>query len=192
MNRRDLLKIVALWAGGTFSIAALGVGCQPKSSKKDGLLFNEELEMTIEEIANTIIPDTDTPGAKAAGVGPFIVMMINECYAQDVQKAFVKGIEDVQKRSVSDYDKPFTAITTSERKTLIDTIEKEAETHQKRNIGQGGKGASSHFFLLIKELTLLGYFSSQIGASQALRYIEVPGRYDGCMPLKKGQKAWAT
>ncbi|MEO5997060.1 MAG: gluconate 2-dehydrogenase subunit 3 family protein [Chitinophagaceae bacterium] len=195
MNRREVLKNVAFWAGGAFSITALGVvyeGCQPKSSKKEGLLFNEELEMTIAEIANTIIPDTDTPGAKAAGVGPFIVMMINECYPQDIQKVFIKGIEDVQKRSESDYDKPFTAISSSERETLINTIEKEAKTHQKNNVGQEGKGISSHYFFLIKELTVLGYFTSQIGASQALTYIEVPGRYDGCMPLKKGQKAWAT
>ena len=202
MNRREALKNVAFWAGGAFSITTLGAvyqGCQPESSKKEvkpgekeSSLFNEDQEATIAEIANTIIPDTETPGAKAAGVGPFIVMMINECYPQDIQERFIKGIEDVQKRSVSGYDKPFTAILSSERETLLNTIEKEAGIHQKKNRGQVAKNVSPPFFTLIKELTLLGYFTSEIGATQALSYIEVPGRYDGCVPLEKEQKAWAT
>jgi hypothetical protein len=196
MNRREALKNVIFWTGGTFSITALGIGyegCQSESSKKESSLFNKEQELIIAEIANTIIPDTDTPGAKAAGVGPFIVMMINDCYPQDIQKVFIKGIDDMQERSISNYGKYFTAISSPERKTLLNTVEKEAEIEQKKDIARAGKGKGSpHFFTLIRELTLLGYFTSETGATQALNYIEVPGKYDGCVSLKKGQKAWAT
>jgi hypothetical protein len=195
MNRREALKNVIFWGGGTFSIIALGIGyegCQSKSSKKESLLFNEEQELIIAEIANTIIPDTDTPGARAAGVGPFIVMMINDCYPQDIQKVFIKGIDDVQKRSLSNYDKPFIAISSSERETLLNTFEKKAENQQKQDTDRAGKKDSPDFFTLIRELTFLGYFTSEIGATKALNYVEVPGEYNGCVPLKKGQKAWAT
>lgn len=201
MNRREALKNVAFLTGSAFSVTTLGAvfqGCQSQSSKeaippgKEGSLFNKEHEITIAEIADVIIPDTKTPGAKVAGVGPFIVMMINDCYPDDIQKIFIKGINDVQERSISDYDKPFTKISSIERKTLLNSIEKEAENEQKNNTSGAGKRDSPHFFTLIRELTFLGYFTSEIGATRALNYIEVPGRYDGCVPLKEGQKAWAT
>ena len=119
-------------------------------------------------------------------------MMINDCYPEDIQKIFIKGINDVQERSIADHDKSFTEISSPERKTLLNTIEKEAENEQEKNMGHAGKKDSPHFFTLIRELTFLGYFTSEIGATKALNYIEVPGKYDGCVPLKKGQKAWAT
>jgi hypothetical protein len=50
----------------------------------------------------------------------------------------------------------------------------------------------NHYFGMMKQLTLLGYFTSEIGATQALRYIAIPGKYEGCVPYKKGDKAWAT
>lgn len=201
MNRREALKNVAFLTGGAFSVTTLGIlfqRCQSESSKevispgKEGSLFNEENEITIAEIANIIIPDTDIPGAKAAGVGSFIVMMINDCYPDDIQNIFIKGISDVQERSISDYNKSFIEISSPERKTLINTIEEEVENEQKKNTGHAGNRDSPHFFTVIRELTFLGYFTSEIGATKALNYIEVPGKYDGCVPLKKGQKAWAT
>jgi hypothetical protein len=71
---------------------------------------------------------------------------------------------------------------------LLTAIDKEAKEYQAAK----QKDDPSHYFTLMKQLTLLGYFTSEIGATQALRYEAVPGRYEGCVPYKKGDKAWAT
>ena len=47
------------------------------------------------------------------------------------------------------------------------------------------------FFQRMKELTVTGYFTSEIGATKALEYLPIPGKFQGCIPLKPNQKAWA-
>ena len=97
----------------------------------------------------------------------------------------------------------------NERKDLLVALDKEARTYQEkirafdskenakeveaRNSGKQyeRQRMSPHYFTMMKQLTLLGYFTSEIGSKQALRYNPVPGRYDGCAPYKKGDKAWA-
>ena len=78
--------------------------------------------------------------------------------------------------------------TPEQRKALLTEIDKEANAYNKSKKPED----PAHYFSLMKQLTLLGYFSSEIGATQALRYVAVPGRYEGCIPYKKGDKAWAT
>jgi hypothetical protein len=183
MNRREALRNFIL-AGGAISIVSplglLSQACNPVSKRSEGLLSNGDSEKIVTEIADTIIPPTDTPGAKAAGVGPFIVMMIHDCYPKDIQKIFMDGINEVEKKAVDDFDKSFTNIHPTERKALLKKFEEETDEQRKK------------FFQLVRELTFLGYFTSEIGATQALNYVQIPGKYDGCVPLKKKQKAWAT
>lgn len=195
MNRREAIRNVTLLVGGSLSvatIAALNQGCQTVPAKKDDSLFNEEQESTIAEMADAIIPDTDTPGAKAAGVGPFIVMMIKDCYPENTQKAFIEGIDEVQKRSQTAYNKSFISLPAADRLILLKKIEQDAEDQKTKTTADKTPADSPHFFKLFKELALLGYFTSEIGATQALNYVAIPGRYDSCIPLQKGQKAWAT
>src|SRR3954467_5638462 len=121
MNRREALRNVAILMGGAISATTLGVltdSCN-RPQKKDGALFTAEQEKTITELADTIIPDTDTPGAKAAGVGPFIVMMMNECYPEEAQQVFVDGLDDLEKRSKSKFSKSFAAITGPQRASVL-------------------------------------------------------------------------
>ena len=75
-----------------------------------------------------------------------------------------------------------------QKKALLTTLDREAKEHEKNK----KKEDPAHYFTLMKQLTLLGYFTSEIGATQALRYVAVPGKYEGCIPYKKGDKAWAT
>jgi hypothetical protein len=78
--------------------------------------------------------------------------------------------------------------TPEQRKELLTVVDKEQKSYNENK----KEGDPNHYFALMKQLTLLGYFTSEIGATQALRYVAVPGRYEGCIPYKKGDKAWAT
>jgi len=190
MNRREALSRVALLMGGTVIGGTLFLeGCKP-ADKKYGTeeKFTPEDIAYLDEVAETIIPTTNTPGAKAAKVGAFMTVMVNDCYETENQKVFKEGMGKLNDASKKKFDNGFMQITADQRKQLLTELDKEqagvAKTKKKED--------PQHYFFMMKELTLLGYFTSEIGATQALRYLPVPGRYDGNLPYKKGDRAWAT
>ncbi|MCO5238729.1 MAG: gluconate 2-dehydrogenase subunit 3 family protein [Chitinophagaceae bacterium] len=190
MNRREALSRVALILGGTVAGAnAFLEGCKP-GDRKAGTAgtFREGDIAYLDEIAETIIPTTDTPGAKAARVGTFMTVMVNDCYDETDQRVFFEGMQQLNKASSKKFGKPFMDIDAAERKTLLTEIDAEAKEYMTKKKPEESK----HYFQMMKELTLLGYFTSEIGATQALRYIAVPGKYEGCVPYQKGDRAWAT
>lgn len=192
MNRREALKNFTLLLGAGFSITTLGIaGCQSGPEQGKETVFNEEHENILAEIADTIIPDTDTPGAKKAGVGPFIVMMLNDCYPESTKKVVIEGVNGVEKRSKSDYKKSFVSLSLEDRENLLKEMEEEVKDKNEA-LKPESKEVSLQFFKLVRDLTLFGYFTSEIGATQALSYVAIPGRYEECTTLEKGQKAWAT
>src|SRR5690606_30680378 len=135
-------------------------------------------------LAETLIPATGTPGAKAAGVGPFIAMMVLDCYPEDVRKAFAEGIAGVDEKSKTMFNKQFTELGQNEREKIVKALDKEVEDRKEQDkLGKAEKTVP-HFFQLTRELTFLGYFSSEIGATQALNYVHIPGRYESCIPLE--------
>jgi hypothetical protein len=191
MNRREALKNFTLLMSAGFAITTLGItGCQPGSEQEKETAFNEEHENILAEIADTIIPDTDTPGAKKAGVGPFIIMMMNDCYPESTKKVVINGINEVQKRSKSDYKKAFISMSLEDKENLLKKMEEEVKDKNEVSKSES-KSASPQFFKLVRDLTLFGYFTSEIGATQALSYVAIPGKYEECTTLEKGQKAWA-
>ena len=189
MNRRDALSRVALLLGGTVVGANMFLeGCKP-ADKKEGarLQFKPEDTAYLDEIAETILPATSTPGAKAAKVGAFMTVMVNDCYTPDDQKIFHEGMGKLNDASKKKFDKDFMSITAQQRHDLLVEIDKEQRDYAKNK----KQDEPTHYFRMMKELTLLGYFTSEPGATQALRYVESPGKYEGCIPYKKGDKAWA-
>lgn len=217
MDRREAVKSVAFLIGGALSattMATLFDSCtQP--GKNSANLFSADQEKLIAEIADTILPTTDrSPGAKAAGVGPFIALMIKDCYAEEAQKAFVKGLDDVENRAKKAFNKSFVDLNPGERADLLTTVkndtlaaqkaEKEKKEAEKANAPEEApkqpvkpapikdeKKDTPMFFAIARDLTILGFFTSEIGATQANEYIQIPGRYDGCMDMKPGQRVWA-
>lgn len=187
MNRREALSRVALLMGGTVVGGALFLeGC--KSGKKtDGLPLSPEQIAYLDEIAETIIPTTNTPGAKAAGVGAFMHVMVTDCYEEKDQKIFIEGMNTLNQRAKDQMKADFTKLSADQRKTLLSALDKEAIAY----VAQKKKEDPNHYFTLMKQLTLLGYFTSEVGASQALRYVAVPGKYEGCIDYKPGDRAWA-
>lgn len=189
MNRRDALSRVALILGGTVVGANLFLeGCKPADKKAgDVTNFSDDDIAYLDEIAETIIPATDTPGAKAAKVGAFMTVMVRDCYDEGDQKTFREGMDKINDASDKKFDKKFMQLTPEQRHQLLVEIDNEQKDYSKNK----KKDDANHYFRLMKELTLLGYFTSEPGATQALRYIETPGKYEGCIPYKKGDKAWA-
>lgn len=164
-------------------------GCKPADKKATtGLNFQAEDIAYLDEVAETILPTTaSSPGAKAAGVGTFMTVMVKDCYEEKDQKLFIEGMEKLQEASRKKNGKDFMASTPQQRHDLLVELDKEQKEYAKNK----KKEDPNHYFRMIKELTLLGYFTSEVGATKALRYVESPGRYDGCVPYKKGDKAWA-
>lgn len=187
MNRREALSSVALLLGGTIIGAeAFLSGCKTKTDA--GLSFSADNVGFLNEVADTILPTTSTPGAKAAKVGDFMTVIVRDCYDEKDQKIFMEGMNKLEDASKKKNSKSFMESSAKERHDLLVALDAEAKEYQKNK----KEGDPSHYFSMIKQLTLWGYFSSEIGAKQALRYVEVPGRYEGCIPYKKGDKAWAT
>lgn len=190
MNRRDALSRVALILGGTVVGAnAFLEGCTPSDQKTSDAnpAFTPEDIAYLDEVAETIIPATNTPGAKAAKAGAFMTVMVNDCYTENDQKIFKAGMKKLDEASRQKNGKSFMDCNPDQRKALLTEIDKEAKEYAKTAKGDDPK----HYFRMMKELTLLGYFTSEPGATQALRYVPVPGKYEGCIDYKKGDRAWA-
>ncbi len=186
MNRREALRAVSFIMGGAVIGAELFLtGCDTKRDEKQvNKLFNESDVALLDEVGETIIPETDTPGAKAVGIGAFISMMVLDTYPEKDQKVFQEGLEKLRTGFETEFDHSFMEAKPEERKQYLNKLNQELTVAQKED-------EPAHYFRMMKELTLLGYFSSEIGSTQALRYIETPGRYDACIPYKEGDRAWA-
>ncbi|GAB3666773.1 gluconate 2-dehydrogenase subunit 3 family protein [Echinicola sediminis] len=188
MNRRDALARVALIMGGTVVGANLFLsGCSREAAKNIESLFSPDVIDLLGDVADTILPPTSSPGAKEAGVGEFIPVMVRDCYSQIDQQSMVEGIGKLENSAKSKYNRIFQDLTKAERTELLTEIDKESMYHQKNK----GEEEPVHYFYLIKQITLLGYFTSELGATKALRYVAIPGEYIGDYPYKEGDKAWA-
>jgi hypothetical protein len=200
MNRREAIQRTAMALGYAVTGPALiGVlnGCKatPDVSFKP-VFFNQEQAAAIAELTEIIIPRTDTPGAKDAGVPGFIDSMLKEVYSKEDQDKFLAGLMEFEKTAESEYGSSFVNCKPEDQIALF----KKHHNSAVESLGTGGPtgwwntagGADKPFVLKIKELTLLGFFTSEPGATQVLQYNQVPGPYQGCVPLSQVGKAWAT
>ena len=186
MDRREAVQYISILLGGTITGSSyLLSGC--KSNTGRSMTFSQDDISWLDEVADTILPATKTPGAKAAKVGQFMTVMVNDCYDETDQKIFHEGMNKLDDFSNKNYDNSFMKINAQQRHDLLVKLDNEQKEYMKNKKEKD----PSHYFRMMKELTLLGYFTSEIGCTQARRYVETPGRYDGCIPYKKGDKAFA-
>jgi archaellum component FlaD/FlaE len=206
MNRRDALGRVGLILGGSIIGAEFFIsGCKSGSSVNTEDLSKPETTAFLDEVGETILPETSTPGAKAAKVGAFMAVMVKDCYTEADQKVFKEGISKLDEASSKKFSKKFMEATPAQRTELLTELDKEAKDYNKKK-GEDADAdklkhkddkdykpadVPNHYFTMMKQLTLLGYFTSEVGATKALRYVPVPGKYDGNFPYKKGDRAWA-
>lgn len=183
MNRRDAIKTAGVLVGGAL-VASSGIltACSTdlRPGATSGVLSRDNQDL-IEEIADTLLPTTAaSPGAKAAGVGPAINLILTDCYKAEDQQRVVKGLDAFRATCRERRGGEFAPLARTDRESLLREIDADAK-----------KAGDSHYFGLVRELALGAYFSSQVGVTQALRYVPVPGRWEGCVPLTPGQPAWS-
>lgn len=188
MNRREALSSVAVLLGGTLIGAeAFLSGC--KNASSDVVAFTPDDIAFLNEVAETILPKTDTPGAKEAKVGDFMAVIVKDCYKPAEAKVFMEGMAALKfKDAKATIGKSFMEASPEERHQLLVALDAEQKAFQEKKKTE----ESPHYFRMMKELTLWGFFTSEVGATKALRYVAVPGKYEGCVDYKKGDKAWAT
>lgn len=189
MNRREALSQVGLILGGTIigSSIFLEYGCNA-SPKQKPVFFDQKTVDLLDEIAETILPKTTTPGAKDALVGQFMDVMVKDCYTKENQTIFLDGINSLEKQMKAKTGKSFLESSPADRTSLLTALDSEQKSYTENKKTED----PPHYFRLMKELTLLGFFTSEIGSTKALRYVETPGRFDGDVPYKKGDRAWAN
>ena len=195
LTRREAIARVSAVFGGAALVgqSALLTACshpdpevEAQVRAGEGLFSADEVAL-LDEIADTILPETDTPGAKAAGVGPFMAMMVSEAYYDDQQQIFQGGLAEVDERAIGSFGDGFMALAPEQRLGLLETLDAEQYEYMRSK----SDDEPVHFFRMMKELALVGYFTSEIGCTQAMRYVETPGRYDPCAPYKPGDRIWA-
>lgn len=211
MERRELLKLITLATGSALIGGEMFLtGCK-NEPKLGGAAFTDADIAFLDEVGETIIPKTQTPGAKETEIGKFMKVMVDDCYDDEDQKTFHEGIRKLDEACEAMHKTSFMKATHEQRLQLLQNLDKEAKEHQKKK-GEFDKAQNqkedeekakgntsfkkermeSHYFTMMKQLTITGYFTSKPGATQALRYMPVPGKYDGAFPYKKGDKAWAS
>jgi hypothetical protein len=181
MDRRTALKQTAWMLGGTIVGSELFLsGCGKKESGQFD--FSDEQIALMDEIGETILPDSElSPGAKAAEIGLFMALMVRDCYSTDEQALFLQGLKEIQQLSDKTHNMDFISLSFQQKTSLLTILDLEASQ---------AKEGNTHYYTMIKQLTLLGYFTSEIGITKALRYNPIPGLYDGCVPYDGKEPAW--
>jgi gluconate 2-dehydrogenase gamma chain len=203
MNRRELLQRVAWLMGGTISapaVLAVLSGCSPKPEAATGWqpkFLSKEQGALVDDIAELIVPHTTTPGARDVGVPAFIDVILKEAYPAEDQQRFVNGLKQFEELAQRAHGKPFLQLPQEQRLGFLQQIHDEAAIAERKGAEEQEVPAAERkrpFVLMMKELTLLGFFSSQAGATQVLQYVAVPGGFQPCIPVAQAGngKTWAT
>jgi hypothetical protein len=221
ISRREAILRMSVLLGGVALIGsgALISGCKAEKTGTVGAPFTADDIAYLDEIADTILPTTSTPGAKAAKTGAFMALMVTDTYHEDDDKTFRDGmrkLDDLSKQKNGGAS--FMKATPAQRLALLQELDKEQHDYSEKQRAEGRKKSDAvissasqqnapeakinpatqmsdpptKYFRMMKELALLGYFTSEIGATQALQYVESPGRYDPCVPYKAGDRDWAS
>ena len=191
MNRREALQRAGLVLGYAVSapvLAGIMKGCKasPELTYKPDF-FTADQARIVSEVAEIIIPKTDTPGAKEVGVPGFIDKMVKECYKKEDQDRFLAGLQAFDDEAKKAYGDPFMDLDAAKQQEYVKKIHDVALDARK-----AGGVKDRPFILMMKELTLVGFFTSEPGATKVLQYEPVPGAYRGCVPLAEVGKTWAT
>ena len=222
IDRREAIRRVGLilggvsFVGGTALLTACERGRPTTINQRIGEFTPEDIAF-LDEVAETMLPETKTPGAKAARTGAFMALMVTDTYEPKDQQVFREGMRKLDEASQKANNVGFMAATPQQRLSLLEQLDREQKTYtdardaarrekrpsaeehlpdQRQEAAPGTPttitaDAPAHYFRMMKELALLGYFTSEIGYTQAQRYVESPGRFDPCVPYQPGEKAWA-
>ena len=207
INRREALRRTSYILGGAAlsasTIAAVMSGCKPSTTALDWTpeILAPDQAITVAEITERIIPATDTPGAKAAMVDRYIDSFLKDIASDEERAEFYAGIDDVNKISMSKFKKKFVNLSDENKDAVLTEIsgsgmEKKSDAEKAAELANEGEKVqtseiSNKFFDMIRQLTITGYFTSEVGAKQALVFDEIPGVWQSCIPYEEVGGAWA-
>ncbi len=202
MNRRELLQCVAILASGT-AVSKLGVALSdeqlvylaaaPGYASRKVDFFTPAQRRIIAAMAETIIPRTETPGAVDAGVPHFVELMVADWLDEHERTEFTTGLQDVATRIPREFGQPFDQLDAQQQLAILETMEDAAADspwYARGNIRRAFI-SNAPFICMVKELTIWGFFTSEVGASQVLQSNMMPMRFDGDVPLSPNESAWA-
>ena len=180
MNRREALLLLAGTAALPESLKAMGRAVHQRV--RAGMLrtFTAHQNETIATIAELIIPKTDTPGARDAGVPAFIDVMLAEWGDDEQRQMFTTGLANVDERSRTAFGKEFIGCTPQQQSEILQDLD-----YELARLRDAKSDTSKNFFGAMKWLTLTGYYTSEVGSTSELHYRVVPGRYEPCYPLEQ-------
>lgn len=187
MNRREALKRIALLSGGALSLSTVsGIlgGCRAGGGAYSTQTLTSDQYDLVARIADLIIPPTDTPGAKAAGVQEYVDHMLTDWNTEEEKNHFLDGLDHVDEVSRDSFDSGFMELEESQQVEILKQLENEAKE-------DNSDSDLDPFFRMMKEFTIVGYYTSEIGADQELQAGIVPGYYDACAPYSEIGKAWS-
>ncbi len=187
LNRRDALRGLALTVGvastGWAERALAAAAPAPALAWTPTALTPDQARL-VDVVAELIIPATDTPGARQAGVPQFIDRAVGDYYDKGQVEQLLGGLARMDADARAAHGEAFVALTPDQQVALLTTYDQEAGAAR----GQG----QPHFFPALEDMVTVGYFTSEPGSTLALKYEPVPGAYHGCVPLAEIGRAWAT
>lgn len=189
IDRREAIRRVTALLGGIALVGGAGIleaadRVLPRAAiTRHGVgRFSPEDVALLDEVAETILPETRTPGAKAAQTGAFMALMVTDSYSESDQAIFRAGMNQLTAAR-------FMSLTPAQRLALLEQLDREQKEYMD---ARGWSDTPRHYFRMMKELALLGYFTSEIGCTQAQRYVETPGSFEPCVPYTPGERSWAA
>ena len=182
MNRRYAIKQFALILGGVTITPDLMAKALANATTTLSVIPADKLVL-LAEMADTIIPDTDSPGAKAAQVQEYIAVVVQDCFPPERRDAFWRDLAAADDQCKALNGKGFVDCDAVQRTAFFNQLQQEAK--EKPSFQQ-----SPSFWITLKDLTLNGYFTSEIGATQALAYDPIPGGWIPDMKIDENTKAW--
>lgn len=191
MKRRDAIRRTALMIGGTAAFPGL-IGFMKSCASKPSLdwipsFFSPDQAQLVSEITEGILPKTDTPGAKELGVPKFVEGLVSDCFTAERKDVFLMGLDQFGVEARKKYGKDYLLLTAEEQNAFL-----KQQNDRILDLRYQQDDAPS-FFWMIKEATLLAYFTTKRGATEVLQYKLIPAYYQGCISLEEaGGKAWAT
>jgi gluconate 2-dehydrogenase gamma chain len=197
LTRREALKRIAWLMGGTVSASAVlaiqkGYSATTPAGRKPSVLTPPQMRI-VSTVSEIMIPRTDTPGAIDVGVPGFIDLMLADVYSQKDRERYLAGLADFDAAAHTEQGKEFLALEPTRQVALVRKFHDAAVIEDQRSARQRDD-IQRPFILMTKELTLLGFFTSEAGATQVLQYIAVPGSYHACLPVEQAGngKTWAV
>lgn len=191
MRRKTFIRQLSIGGSAAILVPSLGLlqSCDREPKVRTDLT-DADIPI-LDALADTILPgDSERPGAAAAGVGAFILVMYTDCLAPEEKRLLLEGVNEAEARSMSTTGTSFPEAAPAQRLQLLKAIQAEAITHNLRQ--EGALEPEPHYFDLMKGLALQGYFTSEPGMTQAREYLPLPGKYQACIPLADQAKPWAT